>query len=147
MNLAASAAPAFRMRAILVPLVAIVLGAFMAILDTTVVIVALPTLERAFSADLHTVAWVVTGYLLAQAAIIPLAGWLSDRFGAKTLFLTALTLFTLGSACCALAQSIAMLIAFRVFQGLGGGMLLPIGLSYIFRLAPPDRRGEGIGAL
>jgi EmrB/QacA subfamily drug resistance transporter len=139
--------PSFSLRSILAPLIAIVLGTFMAVLDNTVVNVALPTLEKAFSSDLHTIEWVITGYLLAQAAIVPLTGWLCDRFGAKNLYLIALILFTLGSALCATAQSAGMLIAFRVLQGLGGGMLLPIGMSFVFRLAPPSKRGVVMGAL
>jgi EmrB/QacA subfamily drug resistance transporter len=113
----------------------------MAILDNTVVNVALPTLERFFKVDLHQIQWVVTGYMLAQAAVIPLSGWLGDRFGAKRLYLISLLLFALGSALCALAPSSTMLIAFRVLQGLGGGMLMPLGMSFIYRLSPPDKRG------
>jgi EmrB/QacA subfamily drug resistance transporter len=126
--------------------VAIVFGTFMAILDTTVVNVALPTLGRVFNADLRLLQWVITGYMLAQAAVIPLAGWLSDRFGAKRMYVTALVLFTLGSVLCALAPSGEWLVAFRVLQGLGGGMLMPIGMSFLYRLAPPDRRGAVMGA-
>src|SRR5919108_2373443 len=105
-----TAAP-FSIRTIALPLAAIVLGTFMAILDNTVVNVALPTLERFFGVDLHQIQWVVTGYMLAQAAVIPLSGWLSDRFGAKRVYLTSLILFTLGSAVCGLAQSAGGLVA------------------------------------
>src|ERR671923_1881995 len=134
------AAP-FSIRTIALPLAAIVLGTFMAILDNTVVNVALPTLERFFKVDLHQIQWVVTGYMLAQAAVIPLSGWLGDRFGAKRLYLLSIALFALGSALCALAPSSTMLIAFRVLQGLGGGMLMPLGMSFIYRLSPPNQRG------
>jgi EmrB/QacA subfamily drug resistance transporter len=139
-----TAAP-FSIRTIALPLAAIVLGTFMAILDNTVVNVALPTLERFFKVDLHQIQWVVTGYMLAQAAVIPLSGWLGDRFGAKRLYLISISLFALGSALCAVAPSSTMLIAFRVLQGLGGGMLMPIGMSFIYRLSPPDRRGMVMG--
>src|SRR5438132_955797 len=91
------AAP-FSIRTIALPLAAIVLGTFMAILDNTVVNVALPTLERFFKADLHQIQWVITGYMLAQAAVIPLSGWLGDRFGAKRLYLISISLFVLGCA-------------------------------------------------
>src|SRR5436309_4935233 len=141
----AQAATPFRIGTIALPLAAIVLGTFMAILDNTVVNVALPTLERFFKTDLHAIQWVVTGYMLAQAAVIPLSGWLSDRFGAKRLYLISISLFALGSALCALAPSSTMLIAFRVLQGLGGGMLMPIGMSFIYRLSPPERRGLVMG--
>ncbi|MDQ3699587.1 MAG: DHA2 family efflux MFS transporter permease subunit, partial [Chloroflexota bacterium] len=97
-------------------------------------------------ADLRLLQWVVTGYLLAQVAIIPVAGWMSDRFGAKRMYLTALTLFTAGSVLCALATSAELLVAARVVQGLGGGMVMPIGMSFLFRLAPPEQRGAVMGA-
>ena len=142
----ASAETPFSFRAILAPLAAIVLGTFMAILDTTLVNVALPTLGRVFDTDLRVLQWVITGYMLAQAAVIPLAGWLSDRFGAKRIYLTALALFTLGSALCAAALSGPMLVLFRVLQGLGGGMLMPVGMAFLYRLAPPDKRGAVMGA-
>jgi len=135
------AAAPFKLRTIMLPLAAIILGTFMAILDNTVVNVALPTLERFFKTDLHSIQWVVTGYMLAQASVIPLSGWLGDRFGAKRLYLISISLFTLGSALCALAPSAGMLIVFRILQGLGGGMLMPIGMSFIYRLSPPDKRG------
>src|ERR671930_952579 len=132
-------------RSVLVPVIAIILGTFMVILDNTVVNVALPTLGRVFATDLGLLQWVITGYMLAQAAVIPLAGWLSDRFGAKRVYLTSLVLFTLGSALCGLAPSAPALVATRVLQGLGGGMLMPIGMSVIYRLTPPARRGEIMG--
>src|SRR5919109_1234696 len=138
-------AATFSIRTIALPLAAIVLGTFMAILDNTVVNVALPTLERFFKVDLHQIQWVVTGYMLAQAAVIPLSGWLGDRFGAKRLYLISLALFALGSALCALAPSTTLLIAFRVLQGLGGGMLMPIGMAFLYRLSPPEQRGLVMG--
>src|ERR687883_1786109 len=90
-------------RSVLVPLIAIVLGSFMVILDSTVVNVALPTLGRVLNADLAVLQWIVTAYMLAQAAVIPLSGWASDRFGAKRVYLVSVVLFTLGSALCGLA--------------------------------------------
>ncbi|MGH2355199.1 MAG: DHA2 family efflux MFS transporter permease subunit, partial [Chloroflexota bacterium] len=140
----AQAAP-MSARAILVPLVAIIIGTFMVILDNTVVNVALPTLGRVFEADLALLQWVITAYMLAQAAVIPLSGWLGDRFGAKRLYLTSLVLFTLGSALCGLAASAQMLVATRVLQGFGGGMMMPIGMSVLYRLTPPERRGTIMG--
>jgi EmrB/QacA subfamily drug resistance transporter len=128
-------------RSLLVPLIAIVLGTFMVILDTTVVNVALPTLGRVFASDLSLLQWVISAYLLAQAAVIPLAGWLADRFGARRVYLTSVVLFTVGSVLCGLAVSGETLIATRVLQGLGGGMLMPIGMAVLYRLTPPERRG------
>ncbi len=82
-------------------------------------------------------AWTVTGYTLALATVIPLTGWAADRFGTKRLYLAAIGLFTLGSALCAAASSIEMLITFRVLQGLGGGMLMPLGMTIMTRAAGP----------
>src|ERR671931_34493 len=126
-------------RALMVPLIAIIMGVFMVILDTTVVNVALPKLGQVFATDLALLQWVISGYLLAQAAVIPLAGWLSDRFGAKQVYLTSLVLFTAGSALCGLAVSGEMLIATRVLQGFGGGGVMPNGMAVLYRLTPPER--------
>src|SRR5919107_4822562 len=125
----------------------VVLGAIMSILDITVVNVALPTFQTVFTgADdpiaYSTVAWTVTAYTLALATVIPLTGWAADRFGTKRLYMTALALFTIGSALCATATSIDALIAFRVLQGLGGGMLMPLGMTIMTRAAGPHRMGR-----
>jgi EmrB/QacA subfamily drug resistance transporter len=125
----------------------VVLGAIMSILDITVVNVALPTFQTTFGTDGHplaysTVAWTVTGYTLALATVIPLTGWAADRFGTKRLYMTAIGLFTIGSVLCAMASSINMLIAFRVLQGLGGGMLMPLGMTIMTKAAGPKRMGR-----
>ena len=125
----------------------VVLGAIMSILDITVVNVALRTFQTAFAdggvpLDYSTVAWTVTGYTLALATVIPLSGWAADRFGTKRLYMLAILLFTLGSALCALATSINMLIFFRVLQGFGGGMLMPLGMTIMTRAAGPARMGR-----
>ncbi len=125
----------------LVPLITIIIGIFMVVLDGTAVNVALQRLVVDFKTPLSTVQWTVTGYTLAQAAVIPLAGWLSDRFGAKYIFLTSVALFTLGSVLCATAQGADALIAFRVLQGIGGGCVIPIAMAYTFRLSPPEKVG------
>ncbi|WP_220210768.1 DHA2 family efflux MFS transporter permease subunit [Reticulibacter mediterranei] len=117
------------------------LGLFMAILDNTIVSVTLPQMQKAFHTDFETITWVASAYFLAQAAVIPVVGYLSDRIGSKLVFLTALMLFTAGSALCALAPTKETLIIFRVFQGIGGGALLPIAFSIIFRIFPPTERG------
>jgi len=125
----------------------VVLGAIMSILDITVVNVALPTFQTTFGSEgepvaYSTVAWTVTGYTLALATVIPLTGWAADRFGTKRLYMSAITLFTIGSALCATASSINMLIGFRVLQGLGGGMLMPLGMMIMTRAAGPKRMGR-----
>lgn len=120
----------------------IVLGAIMSILDVTVVSVALPKFQSEFNATYAQVAWTMTGYTLALATVIPLTGWAADRFGTKRLYMAALTMFTIGSALCATADSIGELIGFRVFQGLGGGMLMPLGMTIMTRAAGPERIGR-----
>jgi EmrB/QacA subfamily drug resistance transporter len=125
----------------------VVLGAIMSILDITVVNVALPTFQTVFGSVSHPiaysqVAWTVTAYTLALATVIPMTGWAADRFGTKRLYLAAIGLFTAGSALCATAGSINMLIAFRVLQGLGGGMLMPLGMTIMTRAAGPQRMGR-----
>lgn len=125
----------------------VVLGAIMSILDVTVVNVAIPTFQNVFSTGgepiaYSTATWTATAYMLALAAVIPLTGWAADRFGTKRLYITAVTLFTLGSVLCATAWSIEALIAFRVLQGLGGGMLMPLGMTIMTRAAGPQRMGR-----
>ncbi|WP_127498932.1 DHA2 family efflux MFS transporter permease subunit [Actinoplanes solisilvae] len=125
----------------------VVLGAIMSILDITVVSVALPTFQTEFDATYAQVAWTMTGYTLALATVIPLSGWAADRFGTKRLYMMALLLFTLGSVLCATAGSIEQLVTYRVLQGLGGGMLMPIGMTIMTRAAGPERIGRLMAVL
>src|SRR5690349_3314116 len=125
----------------------VVIGAIMSILDITVVNVALPTFQEEFGTpdnpvSYSHVAWTVTAYTLALATVIPLTGWAADRFGTKRLYMTAIFLFTAGSALCATAWDINVLIGFRVLQGLGGGMLMPLGMTIMTRAAGPHRMGR-----
>jgi EmrB/QacA subfamily drug resistance transporter len=120
----------------------VIVGAVMSILDTTIVNVALDALARDLRAPLSTIQWVSTGYLLALAMVIPLAGWLSERFGSRRVWLVSVTLFGAGSALCGLATSADMLIAFRVLQGLGGGLIMPVGMSLLAQTAGPQRLGR-----
>jgi EmrB/QacA subfamily drug resistance transporter len=120
----------------------VVLGAVMSILDTTVVNVAINTLSRDFDTPLATIQWVATGYTLALATVIPLTGWAADRFGTKRLYLASIFLFLVGSMLAGIAWSSGSLIAFRVLQGLGGGMLMPAGMTILTRAAGPQRVGR-----
>src|SRR3569833_3091610 len=120
----------------------VVLGAIMSILDVTVVSVALPTFQDDFGASYARVAWTMTGYTLALATVIPLSGGAADRFGTKRLYMLALALFTIGSGLCATAGSITELIGFRVLQGLGGGMLMPLGMTIMTLASGPHRIGR-----
>jgi EmrB/QacA subfamily drug resistance transporter len=120
----------------------VVIGSIMSILDTTIVNVALETLSRELHATIDKIQWVANGYLLALAAVIPVTGWAARRFGAKQVYLTSLVLFTAGSALCGLATSTNELIVFRVLQGIGGGMILPIGQLMMAEAAGPKRMGR-----
>jgi EmrB/QacA subfamily drug resistance transporter len=125
----------------------VLLGAIMSILDTTVINVAIDRLAIEFHASLTTIQWVVTGYTLALAAVIPLTGWAADRFGTKRIYIGSLALFMLGSALCAVAWSAGSLIAFRVLQGIGGGMIMPVVMTILTKKAGPHRMGRVMGIL
>ena len=129
-------------RGLLTVAAVVVLGAVMSILDTTVVNVAIPTLAKDFSTSLTTIQWVVTGYTLALATVIPITGWAADRFGTKRLYLLSIALFLAGSLLSGIAWSAESLIAFRILQGLGGGMLMPLGMTILTRAAGPGRVGR-----
>ncbi|MCA2289089.1 DHA2 family efflux MFS transporter permease subunit [Mycobacterium avium] len=119
-----------------------ILATVMAILDVTVVSVAQRTFIDQFSSSQAVVAWTMTGYTLALATVIPITGWAADRFGTKRLFIGSVLAFMLGSLLCALAANILQLIVFRVVQGIGGGMLLPLGFMILTREAGPRRLGR-----
>jgi EmrB/QacA subfamily drug resistance transporter len=123
-----------------------VIGIFMDLLDSTITNVAVPTLAKEFDVSTTTIEWVVTGYLLSLAVFIPVSGWAGDRFGTKRVFLFALTVFTVSSLLCGTAWNIESLIGFRVLQGVGGGMLTPVGTAMLFRAFPPAERAQA-GAL
>ncbi len=114
----------------------------MSILDTTIVNVALATLSRDLHSTISEIQWVVTGYMLSLAAVIPVSGWAARRFGAKQVYVVSVTLFTAGSALCGLATSTSELILFRVLQGVGGGMILPVGQLMMAEAAGPKRMGR-----
>jgi EmrB/QacA subfamily drug resistance transporter len=120
----------------------VIVGSIMSILDTTIVNVALDTLSRELHSTIAQIQWVVTGYMLSLAAVIPITGWAARRFGAKRVYIVSLVLFTLGSALCGLATTTTELIVFRVIQGLGGGMILPIGQLMMAEAAGPKRMGR-----
>jgi EmrB/QacA subfamily drug resistance transporter len=115
---------------------------FMDLLDSTIVNVALPTFAKDFRAGTTAIEWVVTGYLLSLAAFIPVSGWAGDRFGTKRTLLVSLGIFTVGSLLCSLAWSLESLVAFRVIQGIGGGMLTPVGAAMLYRAFPPEERAR-----
>jgi len=125
----------------------VILGMIMSILDTTIVNVALDTLGRDLHSSLSQIQWVITGYLLSLAAVIPVTGWAARRFGAKQVYLISVVLFTLGSTLCGLAGSATSLVAFRVLQGIGGGMIMPVGQMIMAQVAGPKRMGRVMGVV
>jgi DHA2 family multidrug resistance protein len=123
----------------------VILGVFMSILDQTIVNIAIPRLQTAFGADIHSVQWVLTAYILAQGVATPAAAFFSDRLGIKRFYIMSLVAFTIGSAMCGLAWSLPILITFRILQGLGGAALFPLSITLLFREFPPQERGMAMG--
>jgi EmrB/QacA subfamily drug resistance transporter len=123
----------------------IVIGSFMSILDSTVVNIALPKLMSVFSTDVHGAQWVLTSYLLALAIVIPLTGYVDETFGGKRVYMITVALFTGASALCGLSWSLSTLIFFRIVQGLGGGLIQPLGMSLLLREFRPEERGTALG--
>src|SRR5436309_11798266 len=123
----------------------VVIEVFMNILDQTIVNIAIPRLQIAFGADIHSVQWVLTAYILTLGVVTPTSAFFSDRLGIKRFYLISLVLFTGGSALCGLAWSLPALIFFRVLQGIGGAALFPISITLLFREFPPQERGAAMG--
>src|ERR1700727_2427916 len=120
--------------------VVFVAAMFMSIMDVTIVNVALPTIGRDFQVSPTAVDAISISFLVSLAVFIPASGWLGDRFGGKRVLLTAIVVFTAASALCGLASSLGELVAFRILQGAGGGMLAPVGMAMLFRAFPPEER-------
>ena len=128
-------------------LLVLTLGYFMILIDTTIVNVALPTMESGLHAGFDQVLWVVNAYILVYAVLLITAGRLGDIFGPRRLFLLGLALFTLASAACGLAQNADQLILFRTIQGIGAAVLTPQTLAILPNIFPPERRGAAFGIL
>jgi EmrB/QacA subfamily drug resistance transporter len=123
----------------------IIIGTFITILNSSLINIALPKMMTVFGVSLESIQWVVTAYTIALGAVIPLSGYLSDLVGAKKLYIGALIVFTLGSLLCGMAWSNASMIAFRIIQGIGGGIIGPVGNAIVFRTVPPHKRGTAMG--
>lgn len=128
-----------------IPVLVALIGAFMSILDSSIVNVAIPTIMNVFNANTSTVEWVVTIYMLALGAVVPLSGWLGDKLGFKRLYILSLGIFIFGSLLCTLSWNIDSLIAARVVQALGGGMIMPTTMSMVMRMVPREKIGGGMG--
>jgi len=123
----------------------LIAGGFMAILDSSIVNVALPKLMSIFGVGAESIQWVMTAYLLVSGVVIPVTGYLGDRFGYKRLYIYTLVAFTIGSGLCAIAWSNSSLVAFRVLQAIGGGMMIPVSMAMIFRMVPMQKMGMALG--
>lgn len=124
----------------------VIIGVFMSILDQTIVNIAIPRLQATFGADIHSVQWVLTAYILTQGVVTPTAAYFSDRLGIKRFYVISLVAFTAGSALCGIAWNLPVLILFRVLQGAGGAALFPLSITMLFREFPPQERGAAMGA-
>lgn len=125
--------------------IVVIFGAFMSILDQTIVNIAIPRLQNAFGADLNSVQWVLTAYILTQGVVTPTTSFFADRLGTKRFYVIALSVFTVGSALCGLAWNLPVLIVFRVLQGVGGAFLFPLSITMLYREFPANQRGLASG--
>ncbi|MCB0283518.1 MAG: DHA2 family efflux MFS transporter permease subunit [Calditrichaeota bacterium] len=126
-------------------LISIMLGTFMAVLDATIVNVALPKLIATFGVAVDKAEWILTAYLLVFAVMLPSSGWFADHFGYKFTYIVGLLLFTGGSFLCSISWDINALIVARIIQGAGGGFLMPVGMAIVTRVFPPEKRGIALG--
>src|SRR5580704_6251386 len=125
--------------------IAVMLGTFMEVLDTTVVNVSLPHIAGSLSATIDEATWAITSYLVANAMILPITGWLANYFGRKRLLMMSVTGFTAASFLCGLAPTLPMLILFRLIQGAAGGALQPLSQAVLLESFPPEQRGKATG--
>src|SRR5512133_170118 len=124
--------------------IAVMFGTFMEVLDTTVVNVSLPHIVGSLSASVDEASWALTSYLVANAVILPMTGWLANFFGRKRTLMTAVFGFTAASVLCGLATSLPMLIVFRIIQGATGGALQPLSQAVMLEAFPPQDRGKAM---
>jgi DHA2 family multidrug resistance protein len=124
--------------------VSIMLATIMQALDTTIANVALPHMQGSLSASQDQITWVLTSYIVAAAIMTPLTGWLSGRFGRKRVFLISVLGFTVASALCGMADSLAQIVLFRLMQGICGAALVPLSQAVLLDINPPERHGEAM---
>ncbi|MFL6090179.1 MAG: DHA2 family efflux MFS transporter permease subunit [Aeromicrobium sp.] len=127
------------------PVLVLVSGMFMSVLDSSIVNVAVPTIEHTFGATTQQVAWIVTAYALSLGVIMPLSAWLANRFGATRVYCYALLAFGAASALCGVAWDLNSLILFRVLQAIPGGLLPPLSMAILYRIVPPGEIGRAMG--
>lgn len=126
-------------------LVVIVIGTFMAILDSSIVNIAIPKMMAVFNAGTDEIEWVLTSYMLTMAMVLPMTGILGDKFGLKNLYVFALTVFTLGSLLCGISWNLPTIIIARIIQAIGGGMIMPVSMTLIYRIVPREKIGIAMG--
>ncbi len=129
----------------MLPLIVLVVGSFMSVLDSSIVNVAIPEMQIELGATAESVAWVVTGYSLALGVIVPVSGWLALRFGQTNLYVACIAGFAAASALCGVAWNLGSLIAFRILQAVPAGILPVITLTMLYQIVPKDRRGAAMG--
>ncbi|WP_206918347.1 DHA2 family efflux MFS transporter permease subunit [Alicyclobacillus suci] len=123
----------------------LIIGTFMAVLDNSIVNVAIPKMETALNSNTNQIQWVITAYMLVSGITIPMTSWLSDKFGSKQLFTYSLIFFTIGSTLCGMAWNLPSMILFRIIQALGGGFLMPLANTLLYKIFPPEKRGGVMG--
>lgn len=131
-----------------IPLLSVLmLGLFLAILNQTLLNVAIPHLITEFNVTATTAQWLLTGYMLVNGALIPLAAFLIERFGTRRLFLASMLFFTVGSLICGVAPGFSIILVGRLIQAVGGGIMMPLVMTIILSVFPPEIRGKGMGIL
>src|SRR6187401_1354002 len=125
--------------------IAVMLATFMEVLDTTVVNVSLPHIASSMSATTEEATWALTSYLVANAIILPMTGWLASRLGRKRLLMLSTAGFTASSFLCGIAPNLTSLILFRIMQGATGGALQPLSQAVLLESFPPEDRGKAMG--
>ena len=123
---------------------AVILAMLMQILDQTIANVALPHMQTSLGANRETITWVLTSYIVASAIAIPITGWLAEQVGRKRLFIWSVTIFTIASMLCAVAQNLGTMVAFRVIQGIAGAFLVPLAQSVMFDINPPEKHARAM---
>lgn len=123
----------------------VMIATFMAVLDSTVVNVGLPTIMGTLGTDINTAEWILTGYMLSLAGVLPVAGWFADRFGYKAIFIISIFVFTSGSFMCGNSTHIEELIFWRIYQGIGCGGIMPVGMAIVTNVFPLQQRGVALG--
>lgn len=126
-------------------LINVMITTFMAVLDATVVNTGLPVIMGTLGASMNSAEWILTGYMLSMATVLSAAGWLSNRYGYRNVFVASIAIFTFGSFMCGNADSIEELIFWRIIEGIGGGLLMPVGMAIVTTVFPPEQRGMALG--